>query len=221
MNFFIPSLWILLGAYLIGSFPAGYLAGRCCHIDIRQHGSGNIGATNVMRVLGKKWGYSVFVLDLFKGWLAVFGAMATGRALHLDSISLLGAFAAISVLVGHSFPIWLGFCGGKGISTSAGVIVALFPASFLICCGSWIIFFYLTRIVSIASIVASLLLPISVIAFFFLGLAAPQLPSFFQQDGILVGASLIMGTLAVTRHRKNIERLFAGTEPRFERKKKI
>ncbi len=221
MNFFIPSLWIFVGAYLIGSFPAGYLAGKCCHLDIRKHGSGNIGATNVMRVLGKKWGYSVFVIDFLKGWLAVFGAMAVGKALALDSISLVGACAAIGVLVGHSFPIWLGFRGGKGISTSGGVIVALFPGAFVICCGGWILFFYLTRIVSIASIVASLLLPVSVITFYFLGLADTQLPSFFQQDKILVGASLIMGTLAVVRHRKNIERLLAGTEPRFERQKKI
>lgn len=212
---FFPLL-LILGAYLIGSFPAGYLAGRYCHIDIRHHGSGNIGATNVLRVLGKKWGYTIFAIDFLKGWLAVFGTMTFAKILHLEAVSLLGAIAAIAVLLGHSFPIWLGFHGGKGISTSGGVVIALFPLAFFICFGFWILCFYLTRIVSLASILASLLLPVCVIFFYFLSRSYPQFSPFLQQDKTLIIASLIMGGLAVLRHRQNIERLFLGTEARFE-----
>ena len=219
MNFLVPIILLALGAYLIGSFPAGYLAGRCCGIDLRLHGSGNIGATNVLRVLNKKWGYTVFAIDFMKGFVAVSLALIWGRAAGITPLSLPGAIAAVAVLLGHSFPVWLGFRGGKGIATSAGIILGFFPAAFLICCGGWIIFFYATRIVSIASITATLLLPISVITLYALSHFYPQLPQLFQEDWLAALVSIAMAALALLRHSANIKRLWAGTEPRFERKK--
>ena len=130
---FLVWMALVVGAYLIGSFPAGYLVGHCCGIDIRQHGSGNIGATNVVRVLGKKWGALVFIIDFLKGWLPVILATRWSEAIHMDPRSAPGAVAALMALLGHNFPCWLGFRGGKGISTSAGIIVGLFPGAFPFC----------------------------------------------------------------------------------------
>lgn len=220
MHFFTLSLLVVLGAYLIGSFPTGYLAGKCCHIDIQSHGSGNIGATNVLRVLNKKWGYTVFAVDFFKGAIAVAAATTLEKKLHLTPQSSLGALAALSVLLGHSFPLWLGFRGGKGIATSGGIIMVLFPLAFLTSLLCWILIFYWTRYVSLASIAASLMVPLSTLALYCLCLYYPQLPSLFQENGILVITSFLMALLTVARHLKNIERLLAGTEARFERKKK-
>ncbi|MBX9742936.1 MAG: glycerol-3-phosphate 1-O-acyltransferase PlsY [Chthoniobacterales bacterium] len=220
MHFFILSLLVILGAYLIGSFPTGYLAGKCCHIDIQSHGSGNIGATNVLRVLNKKWGYTVFAIDLLKGTAAVAAASALEKTLHLEPKSFLSSLAALSVLLGHSFPIWLGFRGGKGIATAGGVMLALFPVSFLISLSSWIIIFYWTRYVSLASIVASIMLPFSTVIFYCLGFYYPQLPSLIRENGILVTASFLMAVITVARHRNNIKRLLTATESRFERRKK-
>ena len=121
-----PWLLIAVASYLLGSIPFGFIAGRICGIDIRTKGSGNIGATNVLRVLGKKWGYAVFLLDFVKGLLPVLLALAWGRSIGVNPTSAPGALAALCALLGHSFPVWLGFKGGKGIASSAGVIIGLF-----------------------------------------------------------------------------------------------
>jgi glycerol-3-phosphate acyltransferase PlsY len=218
MNFFVPLLIIALGAYLVGSFPTGYLAGLCCGIDIRLHGSGNIGATNVMRVLNKKWGYSVFAIDFLKGWFPVFTAMLWSNSVPISPHSAPGAIAALAALLGHSFPIWLQFRGGKGISTSAGIIVGMFPGSFLFCVGSWGLFFMITRYVSIASIVASIMLPTTVILFYLCGHLFHDWPLWLTGDWLSVVVSLLMGSLVLWRHRGNMKRLLAGTEPRFKSK---
>ncbi|MFZ4115144.1 MAG: glycerol-3-phosphate 1-O-acyltransferase PlsY [Chthoniobacterales bacterium] len=218
MSFLFPLFFIALGAYLLGSFPAGYLAGLCCGIDVRLHGSGNIGATNVMRLLGKKWGYTVFVIDFLKGWLPVFLATLWSDAVTTSPHSAPGAIAALAALLGHSFPIWLRFRGGKGISTSAGIIVGMFPGSFLFCLGSWLLLFLTTRYVSIASIVAALMLPATVILFYFCSHFFPGWPLWLAGDWLSIVASLVMAGLVLWRHRGNIERLLAGTETRFENK---
>lgn len=217
---FLPWILFLLGAYLIGSFPTGYLAGRCCGIDLRLHGSGNIGATNALRVLNKKWGYTVFIVDFLKGFIACYLAVRWGYSSGIQPLSLPGGIAAIGVLLGHSFPVWLGFHGGKGIATSAGIIIALFPAAFLFCCLSWIVVFNFTKYVSVASLAASALLPISVGILYSLTHFYPGLPSFFQQDWFSFLIAIVMGLLAILRHRSNIKRLLEGTEPQFERGKK-
>lgn len=219
MNFLIPFFLIALGAYLVGSFPAGYLAGRCCGIDIRLHGSGNIGATNVIRVLNKKWGYSVFAIDFLKGWLPVFIATLWSNAVGIDPHSAPGAVAALAALLGHSFPLWLHFRGGKGISTSAGIIVGMFPGSFLFCIGSWFLVFMTTRYVSLASITAAIMLPLTVILFYWSSHFFPGWPLWLAGDWLSVMVSLLMGGLVVWLHRTNIKRLLAGTESRFASKK--
>ena len=211
MHPLLPWLLIAVGSYLIGSIPFGYLAGRLCGIDIRTKGSGNIGATNALRVLGKKWGYSVFLLDFLKAWLPVKLALGWGIALMVHPASAPGALAGLCALLGHSFPIWLGFKGGKGIASSAGVMVGLFSlAVFLVCLGMWLLLFTVTRYVSIASIVAAVSLPAAV------GI----LVLLHRADWLGFTVSIVMAALAIWRHRSNIVRLRAGTEPRFERKKK-
>jgi len=207
----LPWLLIAVGSYLLGSIPFGYLAGRLCGIDIRTKGSGNIGATNALRVLGKKWGYAVFLLDFLKAWLPVKLALGWGIALMVHPASATGALAALCALLGHSFPVWLGFKGGKGIASSAGVIVGLFSLPvFLICLGLWLLLFTVTRYVSVASIVAAAALPVAVGALYFL----------HRADWLGLTVSVVMAALAIWRHRSNIVRLRDGTEPRFERKKK-
>ena len=204
-----PWLLIALGSYLLGSIPFGFIAGRICGIDIRTQGSGNIGATNVLRVLGKKWGYAVFFLDFLKGILPVLLALAWGRSIGVNPASAPGALAALCMLLGHSFPVWLGFKGGKGIASSAGVIVGLFGiGAFLFCLGSWLLFFSVTRYVSVASIAAAIAVPVSVSVLYFM----------HRSDWLTLFVACLMCVLAIWRHRSNITRLRAGTEPRFDKK---
>ncbi len=195
--------------YLIGATPFGYLAGRFCGIDIRQHGSGNIGATNVLRILGKPIGLTVFVLDFLKGISAVLLArlMPAAVAAGLDLASVA---AAIGVILGHNFTFWLGFKGGKGIATSAGVLVALVPITAAIAVLTWIVVFFTTRYVSLGSIAAAISLPIST------GIAL----AVGRGSIVMFGFAVIACVLAVLRHKANIQRLRAGTEPRFSRKPK-
>src|SRR6195256_7063717 len=111
---------VLIGSYLLGSIPFGYLAGRLSGVDIRGVGSGNIGATNVVRVLGKRYGYPVFAVDFLKGLAAVFAATCVARHLDLTqrSAQIFGITAGVCCVLGHSFPVWLKFKGGKGVATS-------------------------------------------------------------------------------------------------------
>ncbi len=206
-----PWLLIAVGSYLIGSIPAGYLAGRMCGLDLRTHGSGNIGATNALRVLGKPWGYAVFLVDFLKGLIPVLLADDWSTRIGLiQPRSAPAAIAALCLLLGHNFPVWLGFKGGKGIASSAGVMVALFPVAFLTSMVGWLVVFTITRYVSLASIVAALVLPSTVTILFFM----------HQKDWLALLVSMLMSLMAVWRHRSNIIRLRAGTEPRFERRRK-
>jgi len=207
-----PWLLIAVASYLLGSIPFGFIAGKICGIDIRTKGSGNIGATNVLRVLGKKWGYVVFFLDFLKGILPVLVALAWGRSIGVNPASAPGALAALCALLGHSFPVWLGFKGGKGIASSAGVIVGLFGiGAFLFCLGSWLLFFSITRFVSVASIAAAIAVPLSVSVLYFM----------HRSDWLTLLVACLMCVLAIWRHRSNIMRLRAGTEPRFEKKTRL
>lgn len=219
MNFIFPWLLLIGGAYLTGSFPSGYLAGLCCGIDLRQHGSGNIGATNVVRVLNKKWGYSVFSIDCLKGFFVVFLASHSSYFSDIHPLSAPGALAAVAVLLGHNFPVWLKFKGGKGMATSTGIIFGLFPGAFFACLVIWALLFYTTRYVSIASIGAAITLPVSVAIFYTLENFYPSFPQWLQVDWLSLIIATVMGLLALLRHRGNIERLLDGTESRFNHKK--
>jgi acyl phosphate:glycerol-3-phosphate acyltransferase len=207
----VTSAAVLIGSYLLGSIPFGYLAGRLVGIDIRQAGSGNVGATNVVRVLGKKYGYPVFALDVSKGFGAVKIAMlmAPGRSPEWNWPEIFGILAAISSVLGHLYPAWLNFKGGKGVATSAGALFALTPVATLIGVAIWIIVFWLTRYVSLASIIAAVVLPIVILA----------VRSYHQNNGkSLVYSSACVAAVVIWRHRSNLSRLMRGTEPRFTRK---
>jgi glycerol-3-phosphate acyltransferase PlsY len=205
---------LLLGSYLLGSIPFGYLASRLAGIDIRQAGSGNVGATNVVRVLGKRYGFPVFALDFLKGFAAakISMLMAPGRPPEWDSPEIFGILAAISSVVGHLYPPWLKFKGGKGVATSAGALLALTPAATLIGVAVWIIVFWLSRYVSLASVTAAIALPIAILAV-----------SWHDQSKVktLVYSSTCVAGVVVWRHRSNLSRLMRGTEPRFTRKREL
>src|ERR1700746_4221755 len=155
----------LIGSYLFGSVPFGYLAGRFAGVDIRKAGSGNVGATNVVRVLGKRYGYPVFALDVLKGFGAVKISMlmAPGKPADWNSPEIFGILAAMSSDLGHLYPPWLKFKGGKGVATSAGALLALTPVATLIGIAIWMIVFWVTRYVSLASITAAVTLPIVIL----------------------------------------------------------
>ena len=207
---FIVLAFCTLG-YLFGSFPAGYLAGRLAGVDIRTVGSGNIGATNVLRVLGKRWGYPVFFLDAFKGFAAVRLTFffVTYLPMAKPYAEFLGILTAMMCIVGHSFPVWLRFKGGKGVATSAGALFGLMPFAVPVIVLIWIIVFEITRYVSVASIAASISLPIVVGLF---------LRWKFLEGTALFYFSLSIALLVLWRHRSNFSRLLNGTEQRFSRK---
>src|SRR5438105_13046939 len=191
--------------------PTGYLAGRIGGLDVRKAGSGNIGATNVTRVLGKRFGYPVFIVDFAKGFAAVVVGIMIARATQSTPqfVDLCGAGAAIFSVIGHSYSIWLGFKGGKGVATSLGSLFGLNWIAAAIVCAVWIVVFQLTRYVSLASIVAVVALPVTIATMLFL----KQL-----QTPILLYFALCLAVIIVLRHRSNLSRLFKGTEPRFARK---
>ena len=203
--------YVAVTDYLIGSFPSAYVAGRIAGIDIRQAGSGNVGATNVARILGKRFGYPVFVIDVAKGFIAVKLAESFAGAAHFGPfmVDLCGVIGAMFAIIGHSFPVWLRFKGGKGVATSIGALFALNWIPALIVGIVWILMFLTTRYVSLASIVAVISLPIAVGLMFFL----KELPS-----PVLFYFSLVLAAIVVFRHRSNISRLLSGTEHRFVRK---
>jgi glycerol-3-phosphate acyltransferase PlsY len=197
---------IALGAFLLGSIPTGYLVARAKGVDIRKHGSGNIGATNVFRTLGKPLGIFVFLVDALKGFAAVWLGSHYGAGSEWA-----GIIAAVTAIAGHNYTPWLGFKGGKGIATSAGVLLALMPWAVLAIAVVWVLVFKISRYVSLASICAAAALPVAVGLLWFVGCGG---------NGPLLAFSLAISALAIWRHRTNIQRLRAGTESRFERKTK-
>ncbi|MEY2479082.1 MAG: acyl phosphate:glycerol-3-phosphate acyltransferase [Verrucomicrobiota bacterium] len=198
--------------YLLGSFPTGFLVGRFAHVDVRAAGSGNIGATNVVRLLGKRFGYAVFLVDALKGILAVRAAIFVGERMGYrgEPLEICAIIAAISCVVGHSFPIWLRFKGGKGAATSSGVVIALMPLVAAVGLIVWVIAFETTRYVSVASVAAATTLPVTVAIFSWAGI--------IMHGAALFYFSIAIAAIIVWRHRSNFSRLMNGTEPRFTRK---
>jgi acyl phosphate:glycerol-3-phosphate acyltransferase len=187
----------IVGGYLLGSMPFGYwLVLVFRGEDIRKTGSGNVGASNVFRMYGKRLGIAVALLDLAKGFAAALLGLAAGGA-------LIGVLAGAAAMVGHARPVFMGFRkGGKMVATAGGATFALAPLAALCCVGIWLVVFVLTRYASVASIVTALALVPAVLLF---GHPWP------------VVAFAVAGTAAIVfMHRQNIRRLFAGTEHRFE-----
>lgn len=205
----------LIGAYLAGSIPFGLLIGLAKGVDIRQRGSGNVGATNVGRVLGRRWGLVCFVLDVFKGLVPVLsysllmaGAVAepSGAGAALRSLAI-----AAAAMTGHIFPVWLGFRGGKGVATGLGVLLGMWPVltvPAILVSLLWFVVVKATGYVSLASMVAAATLPVlALAAALFHGLTAGQ-------TGVYLAVTMVLAGLVVVRHRSNIANLRAGTEPR-------
>ena len=208
-------LLILVGAYLAGSVPFGLIVARLAKgIDIREHGSKNIGATNVTRVLGVKWGALCFVLDVLKGALPVLLPNVLLAADDPNRVHWQVAAGLLTIL-GHMFPIWLGFHGGKGVATALGVVVMLAnPISTAITFGVFIAFFATTRIVSISSMASAVTFAVSQMCVLW-----PQ--PFRETTWSLAAFSLAVPALIIVKHRSNIVRLLHGEEPRFGSKAPI
>ena len=187
-----------VGSYLLGSIPTGFLWAKARGIDIRTVGSGNIGATNVMRALGKAPGIAVLCIDALKGFVPVFFAPRI-----FDVGMNLQIVCCVAVIAGHNWTCWLKFKGGKGIATSAGALAAMLTWPLLCALGVWLVVFALSRYVSLASICASATLPVAT--------------WFFKRD--LVWFTAILSAVAIYKHKSNVQRLLAGTENRIGAKK--
>jgi glycerol-3-phosphate acyltransferase PlsY len=205
-------IWFIVVAclsYLIGSVPSGYIAGRMAGVDIRAIGSGNIGATNVTRALGKKYGYPVFAADFSKGLVAVFAADRIAQQPNaFGSAAMFEIVAAVCCVLGNAFPIWLGFRGGKGVAVSAGLLFALMPWAAVIAMVVWVSIFYLTGYVSLASLIAAATLPLAVLALLHFSK---------MTEWSFLYVSIGLTAFVILRHRSNIGRLIRGSEQRFRK----
>ena len=206
---------LIPAAYLLGSVPFGLIVGKSKGVDPRTAGSGNIGATNVGRLLGKRFFFMVFLLDLLKGMLPMLAAKWVLRDAPQEpktfGLWLVVGFAAI---IGHMFSVFLGFKGGKGVATSSGVVLGLYPFYTypgLLCLLLWFVTFKASRYVSLASILAAVAFPL---AYGLIGIATGW-PVFDQQWPLLAFA-VVVAVMIVWKHRSNIARLREGTEHRFD-----
>ena len=212
----LASILIAIAAYRLGSIPTGFLLVHLFrHQDIRTVGSGNIGATNVLRTGGKGLGAATFLLDVFKGCAAVWLASAVWTAFAVGEYTLLGvsyndfrAFAAFFCVIGHMFPIWLRFRGGKGVATGFGVFLVAAPLAALAAIGVFAVVLVLSRYVSLGSILGAASFPVFAWLMAPRDLAAAERPLFFT-------VQICVALLIIVKHHQNIRRLFAGTESRF------
>ncbi len=193
-------------SYLIGGIPFGYLIAVIKGIDIRTEGSGNIGATNVGRVLGKKYGLIIFILDMLKGFIVVFFIPAfVSSAVNIltTTDNLLVVLCGFCAVLGHAFPVYLKFKGGKAVATSFGVFIWLVPISIAIAFGVWLLTVIVTRYVSLGSMIGSLSL---------VGVIVIVVDSPFGDNIYLLAMSVAVAILIIARHTSNIQRIIAGTE---------
>jgi acyl phosphate:glycerol-3-phosphate acyltransferase len=197
-------IFVVVISYLLGATPSGYLVGKACGIDVRTAGSGNIGATNVVRILGRNAGAVVLTADALKGFVAarwipllalhIFPSLATPR----ENLALVGGVAAI---LGHIYTFWLYFKGGKGIATSGGVVLAWAPAACLTAVALWGLVLAVSKYVSLASIAAAIILPFAV--------------WFWNGSPTMTYAMTGLSLLAIYKHKANIKRLLKGEESRI------
>jgi glycerol-3-phosphate acyltransferase PlsY len=196
----VEALIIIILAYLVGSIPFGLILSKLfAKTDIRKAGSGNIGATNVFRVLGKKLGALTLLFDILKG--AVFVLIAEG----ITNSEIWASLAGLAAFLGHLYPIYLKFRGGKGVATSIGIFLFLAPYALFVDLGIFLLVVYQTRYVSFSSLIAAALLPVILLV--------------FAYSKIYIILALIMGVFIFLRHRENIQRLRQGRENRIGEKK--
>ena len=186
---------LVLIAYLLGSVPSGYILGSLAGVDVRKAGSGNVGATNVARVVGKRHGILTLIADTAKGFVPVF------LAVILNFSPLVTACVGIAAFLGHLYSVFLRFKGGKGVATALGVFLALAPWATLALIMIFAIVFLTTRVVSLSSMVAAA--------------AAPLVLWIVSQPPIWIWMSFFIAAMIILRHRGNIQRLLAGTEPKL------
>ncbi len=201
---------ILLIAYLIGSIPTAVLAGKWFRgIDVREHGSGNAGATNAMRVLGSKIGFSVLIIDALKGVAAVLMALPVKNAFSAeDQFVVFQLILGAAAILGHVKPVFASFKGGKGVATLVGIVIIFYPEAFLVCLGLFLFVFITTRYVSLASLAAGIALPVAAILI---------------QDNLLMPKlffAIAVALFVPITHINNIRRLLRGEENRMAFKKK-
>lgn len=202
MNYMIPLL--IVAAYLLGSIPNAVWIGRKFYgIDVREHGSHNAGATNTLRVLGRKAGFTVFGLDFLKGFVAVSLACAAGYAAGSPQMYNMKFALTAAAVLGHIFPIFAGFKGGKGVATLAGAVMGVYPPAVLLCLATFLVVFLIWHYVSLASMTAGIALPIYTVFVF------------GQTYTPLVIFCCAISVLLLITHRKNIKRLLNGTESRI------
>jgi glycerol-3-phosphate acyltransferase PlsY len=206
MLWIIPAVFI---SYLVGSIPTAYIFGRLLKgIDIRKFGSGNVGATNALRVLGKGVGITVLLLDILKGFLTVvfIGNFAVSRAINISNEAIRISLG-LSCISGHNWTIFLSFKGGKGIATTFGVLLGLavsltgFRLVLFASILTWLVVFLIARIVSIGSVITGIALPIYMVI--------------FKQSKITVFSGIILALFIILRHKSNLKRIFQGKEPRL------
>ncbi len=192
----------LLASYLVGAIPTSHLVSRSfAKIDLRQHGSGNLGATNLYRVLGWKYAIPVGLFDIAKGAIPVlvFAPRVSGSELYALA-------CGVAAIIGHVFSVFVGFKGGKGVATAAGVMLALTPLALGVAAAVWAVVLMLTGYVSLASIAAAAVLPLAVYL-----LEPPDIPELLWMDVVIAAGVIVL-------HRRNIQRLLNGTENRFGRR---
>ena len=190
---------LVVASYLLGSIPNGLLMARMKGVDLRRTGSGNIGATNVYRSVGKGWGVAALILDALKGFVPAF----LFPRLVAGAPGWLGLACGVAAVAGHNWPVWLGFKGGKGVATSAGMLLGIAPAAAGLGLAVFAVVLALTRIVSLGSMLAAA------------AVAGAGVWLYGADNRLLAGALVVMGALVVVKHRANIRRLLAGTEPRL------
>jgi glycerol-3-phosphate acyltransferase PlsY len=200
-------IWVacFLAAYLVGAIPTGFLIARAKGVDIRRVGSGNIGATNVFRALGKGWGVTTLALDMLKGFVPVhFFPPLAASVSGIEAGRELALVCAAAAVAGHNWPVYLRFKGGKGVATSTGVLIAMAPKALAAGLVVWLIVFAARRYVSLASIFAAV--TVCAASWFF----------YLKYGLLLPSAFTILAAGLIWRHRGNISRLLAGTENRIE-----
>jgi len=197
----------LLAAYLLGAIPTAVWVGKSFYgIDVRQHGSGNAGATNTFRVLGKKPGAFVMLVDILKGWAAtsLAGFLVMLEVISPEKLILFKIIMGILAVIGHIFPVYVGFKGGKGVATLMGMVLAIQPVAALICLGIFIVVLLISKYVSLGSMLAALAFPLLLL-----------FPRFHPDEPLLIVFGFILSLLVILTHKKNINRLLQGQESKI------
>lgn len=203
MTLFANIALVAIPSYLMGAIPASFIMGKVARgIDLREHGSGNLGAANTFRVLGSRAAVPVLLFDIGKGFFAVWYISRLG-----DPSIWFALIAAAAVVIGHNYSVFVRFSGGKGVGTTAGAFLALAPYAVIICILIWLVALLLTRIVSLASMIAATFLPIAVY------LSNLLLDAGTHESVLLL--SIVVAVLVIFKHRPNIKRLREGSEKRI------